>query len=61
VAESRAPPTVEAVLQDPAASEALKAVVSAWVWRDAVDAARDAEALHRVFAARAVTLLGVSE
>lgn len=50
--------TVEDVLADPAASQALKAVVSAWVWRDVVDAAHDAEALHRLFAARAARLLG---
>lgn len=49
--------TVEAVMADPAASEALKTVVSAWVWRDVVDAAQDAEALHRLFAARADLLL----
>lgn len=47
-------------MNDPAASMALKAVVSAWVWRDVVDAAQDAEALHRLFAARADVLLGGS-
>lgn len=47
-------------MDDPAASEALKAVVSAWAWRDVVDAAQDAEALHRLFATRADTLLGGS-
>lgn len=50
--------TVEAVMDDPAASEALKAVISVWVWRDVVDAAQDAEALHRLFATRAEILLG---
>ena len=47
-------------MADPSASTALKAVVSAWVWRDVVDAAQDAEALHRLFAARADLLLGGS-
>lgn len=53
--------TVEAVMENPAASEALKAVVSAWVWRDVVDAAQNAEALHRLFRGRADRLLGGSE
>lgn len=52
--------TVESVMADPSASTALKTVVSAWVWRDVVDAAQDAEALHRLFAARADLLLGDS-
>jgi hypothetical protein len=60
VAEASEPLTVEAVMRDPAASEALKVVVSAWVWRDVVDAAQDAEALHRLFATRAERLLGGS-
>lgn len=58
MAEGGAILTVEAVMNDPAASEALKAVVSAWVWRDVVDAAQDAEALYRLFTARADLLLG---
>lgn len=47
-------------MRDPAASEALKVVIIAWVWRDVVDAAQDAEALHRIFASRAERLLGGS-
>lgn len=58
MSEPLEPLTVEAVMEDPAASTALKTVVSAWVWRDVVDAAQDAEALHRLFAARADVLLG---
>lgn len=53
-------PSVEAVLGDPAVSGAFKAVLRAWLRRDAVDAAKDAELLASVLGRRADSLLGSS-
>ncbi len=47
-----------AVLDDPSASFALKAVVRAWRSRDPVDATHDAEWLARAMAERAQTRTG---
>ena len=58
----RSPPSLpspETVLADAAASRSLKAVLSEWLSRDAVDAARDAELLADVLGRRADRLLGI--
>lgn len=49
---------VRMVLEDPAASFRLKAVVRDWAKRDPVDAARDARILCRLFEALADQGLG---
>ena len=51
-------PTVAALLADPAASFAVKAVVRQWATRDCVDAAIDARALCTVFEAAADRMIG---
>ncbi|MBU1277493.1 MAG: hypothetical protein KJ720_19135 [Proteobacteria bacterium] len=51
-------PTVTALLADPAASFAVKAVIRQWARRDCVDAAIDARALCEVFEAAADRMLG---
>jgi hypothetical protein len=51
-------PTIEALLADPAASFAVKAVVRQWATRDCVDAAIDARALCTVFEAAADRMIG---
>ena len=52
--------SVEDVLGDPAVSDAFKAVLRAWLRRDAVDAAKDAELFASVLGRRADPLLGRS-
>lgn len=51
--DAAAAPTVAALLADPAASFAVKAVARRWAARDCVDAAIDARALCTVFEAAA--------
>ena len=53
-------PSVEAVLGDSAVSGAFEAVLRAWLRRDAVDAAKDAELLALVLGRRGDSLLGSS-
>ncbi|WP_339929558.1 hypothetical protein [uncultured Brevundimonas sp.] len=53
-----AAPTIAALLADPAASFAVKAVARRWAARDCVDAAVDARALCRIFEAAADGMLG---
>lgn len=53
-----AAPTIAALLADPAASFAVKAVVRQWATRDCADAAIDARALCGVFEAAADRMLG---
>lgn len=53
-------PTAEAVLADPSASYALKAVVRDWATRDVVDAANDAAVLQAVCQGAVLAALGVS-
>lgn len=50
-------PSVRAVLDDPAASEALKTVIRDWLRRDPVDAANDADVLAAVFEAYSTDVL----
>ena len=50
-------PSVRAVLEDPAASEALKSVIRNWLQRDPVDAANDADVLAAVFEAYSTDVL----
>ncbi|MEN5364401.1 hypothetical protein [Brevundimonas intermedia] len=52
-----APPSFGAILGDPCASFALKAVLSAWSQRDWLDAAEDARMLARVFEAESDRLI----
>lgn len=47
------PPTLDDLLDDPAVSYPLKAVLLVWLGRDPVDAARDAVLLQRVMTDRA--------
>ena len=47
------PPTMDDLLDDPAVSYPLKAVLLVWSGRDPVDAARDADLLAAVMANRA--------
>ena len=49
--DAAAAPTIEALLADPAASFAVKAVARRWAARDCVDAAVDARTLCTVFEA----------
>jgi hypothetical protein len=56
--DAAAAPTIEALLADPAASFAVKAVVRQWATRDCVDAAIDARALCTVFEAAADRMIG---
>jgi len=49
--------SLDAVLNDPSASYALKAVLLVWRARDPVDAAKDAWLLARVLDARAERML----
>ncbi len=51
-------PTIASILDDPAASHALKRVICDWLARDCVDAAQDARALCRLFEDRADQALG---
>lgn len=51
-------PTVEFVLADPSVSRFLKLTLDAWLFRDPVDAANDAELLAAVLDRRANELLG---
>lgn len=51
------PASLDAVLNDPSASYALKAVLLVWRARDPVDAARDARLLARLLEARAKRML----
>ena len=53
-----APPSVEEIMADPAASRFLKLTLDAWLFRDPVDAANDAEVLAAVLGRRADALLG---
>ena len=53
-----AAPSIASVMDDPAASSALKTVLWIWRTRDAVDAANDAAVLARVLAAEARLSLG---
>ena len=53
----REPKSIDAVLNDPGASYALKAVLLVWRARDPVDAANDARLLARLLAARAERML----
>ena len=50
-------PSLEALLNDPAVSYPLKAVLLVWWSRDPLDAANDAAALATVMAERAASLL----
>jgi len=52
------PPTVEFVLADPGVSRFLKLTLDAWLFRDPVDAANDADLLAAVLGRRADALLG---
>ncbi|MDB5421494.1 MAG: hypothetical protein JWR59_1441 [Brevundimonas sp.] len=52
--------TVAAILDDPAASFTLKAVLRDWAGRDLVDAVLDARALSAVFEAELNRRLGAS-
>lgn len=52
-------PTAEAILSDPAASFALKAVLRDWATRDVVDAANDAAVLQAVCQGAVLAALGV--
>lgn len=51
------PPGLDAVLADPSVSRACKAVLRAWLGRDPVDAANDAELLAAVLGRRCDQLL----
>lgn len=51
-------PTIEALLANPAASFAVKAVARRWARRDCVDAAVDARTLCTVFEAVADQMFG---
>ena len=51
-------PDVEAALADPAVSTACEVVLTAWLQRDPVGAARDAEMLAAVLGRRCDQLLG---
>lgn len=53
-------PTAEAILSDPAASFALKAVLRDWATRDVVDAANDAAVLQAVCQGAVLAALGVA-
>ncbi|WP_309630133.1 hypothetical protein [Brevundimonas sp.] len=53
-------PTAEAILADPAASVALKAVLRDWATRDVVDAANDAAVLQAVCQGAVLAALGVA-
>lgn len=53
------PPTVEAILAEPSASNWLKDALRSAQARDPVDAARDAELLAAVLAARADASLAI--
>lgn len=53
-------PTAEAILADPSASHALKAVVRDWATRDVVDAANDAAVLQAVCHGAVLAALGVA-
>jgi len=57
-ADLHASAAVRRVLEDPAASFRLKAVVRDWARRDPVDAARDARILCRLFEGEVVRVLG---
>lgn len=50
-------PTLEDLLDDPAVSYPLKAVLLVWLGRDPVDAARDADLLSLVMGDRAAVCL----
>ena len=51
-------PTLEDLLDDPAVSYPLKAVLLVWLGRDPVDAANDAAVLSAVMGDRAAGALG---
>lgn len=51
-------PSVDAVMADPAVSRFLKLTLDAWLFRDPVDAAHDAELLSAVLVRRADERLG---
>ena len=53
-------PRVDEVLADPSISRPLKLTLDAWLCRDPVDAAADAELLAAVLGRRADALLGRS-
>ena len=50
--------TVRQILEDPAASEALKQVLKDWQSRDVVDAANDAAVLQAICQAAVLTQFG---
>ncbi|WGM47241.1 hypothetical protein KOAAANKH_02116 [Brevundimonas sp. NIBR10] len=54
-------PTADAILADPAASFALKAVVRDWAARDPVDAANDAAILQAVFQGAVLAVMAVQK
>ncbi len=51
-------PTVRQILDDPAASEALKHVLRAWQGRDVIDAANDAAVLQAICQAAVLERFG---
>lgn len=53
-------PDLEALINDPAVSYPLKAVLVVWWSRDPVDAANDAAVLAELMGRRAVALVGGS-
>lgn len=58
IRDGSAPSTIAALLADPTASFAVKAVARRWATRDCVDAAIDARALCTVFESAADRMLG---
>lgn len=58
--DASAPPSVDELMADPAVSRFLKLTLDAWLFRDPVDAAADAELLAAVLGRRADALLGRS-
>ncbi len=52
------PPDVDTLMGDPSVSRHFKLVLDAWLHRDPVDAANDADLLSKVLGRRADTLLG---